>query len=59
MSTMATATHLHRVNSASSRRVIIVRQTSIKQKPTISIEQNSQQLTDSSISTKPRRSLFK
>jgi hypothetical protein len=59
MSTMATATHLHRVNSTSSRRVIIVRQTSVKLKPTISIEQNSQQLTDISTSNKPHRSLFK
>ena len=58
-------TYLHRVDSSSSRRVIIVRQNSFKDKPTTSInnETNSQHLSTmiTSVPTekKRRKSLFK
>jgi len=58
-----TATYLHRVDSASSHRLIIVRQMSFKLKPTMSTlksEQNSQKrLPSISRRKKQRKSLFK
>jgi uncharacterized secreted protein with C-terminal beta-propeller domain len=51
----ATSTYLHPVDSNSSRRVIIVRQTNSKVKPTIS----TLSLAEENPPKKPRKSLFK
>jgi len=57
MNTMATATYLHRVDSNSSRRVIIVRQTNCKVKPTINTLNSEEN--PPILPKKHRKSLFK